>query len=41
LAGAREQLAKLDLIPAAVALFLLGFGADSIKSALAPAKTTP
>jgi hypothetical protein len=36
LSGAREQLLKLDLIPAAVAVFLLGFGADSIKNLLAP-----
>ena len=27
---------KLDLIPAAVAVFLLGFGADSIKNLLVP-----
>jgi len=38
LAGAREQLQKLDFLAATVALFLLGFGADSIKAALAPAK---
>jgi hypothetical protein len=36
LSGAREQLLKLDLIPAAVAVFLLGFGADSIKNLLVP-----
>jgi hypothetical protein len=36
LSGAREQLLKLDLIPAGVAVFLLGFGADSIKNVLAP-----
>jgi PKD domain-containing protein len=41
MAGAREQLAKLDLVPASVALFLLGFGVDAIKTALAPPKTTP
>jgi hypothetical protein len=39
LAGATEQLQKLDFLAAAVAVFLLGFGADSIKNALAPART--
>jgi hypothetical protein len=39
LAGAREQLQKLDLLAATVALFLLGFTADSIKNAIAPPKT--
>ena len=38
LAGATEQLQKLDFLAAAVAVFLLGFGADSIKNALAPAR---
>jgi hypothetical protein len=38
LAGAREQLQKLDFLAATVALFLLGFGAEAIKTALAPAK---
>lgn len=36
LAGARDQLLKLDLIPAAIAIFLLGFGADVFKNAIAP-----
>lgn len=36
LAGARQEVLKLDLIPAAVAIFLLGFGADTIKNLLAP-----
>jgi hypothetical protein len=36
LAGAREQLSKLDLVPAAVAVFLLGFGADTIKNLITP-----
>ena len=36
LSGAHEQLLKLDLIPAGVAVFLLGFGADSIKNVLIP-----
>jgi hypothetical protein len=38
LAGAREQLQKLDFLAAVVALFLLGFSADAIKTALAPPK---
>jgi len=33
--GARDQLAKLDVIPALIAVFLLGFGADTIKNVLA------
>lgn len=32
LAGAQDQLAKLDVLPAIIAVFLLGFGADSIKN---------
>lgn len=36
LAGAREQLTKLDLIPAAIAVLLLGFGADTIKNLISP-----
>jgi hypothetical protein len=36
LAGGQEQLAKLDLVPAALAVFLLGFGADAIKNLLSP-----
>jgi hypothetical protein len=39
LAGAREQLAKLDVVPAAVAVFLLGFGADTIKNLISPKQT--
>ena len=30
--GARDQLAKLDVLPALIAVFLLGFGADTIKN---------
>lgn len=30
--GARDQLAKLDFLPALIAVFLLGFGADTIKN---------
>ena len=33
-AGASEQLGKLDLLPGVVAVFLLGFGADTIKNLL-------
>ena len=36
LAGAQEQLTKLDVIPAAIAVFLLGFGADTIKNLISP-----
>jgi hypothetical protein len=34
LAGAQGQLDKLDVLPAMIAVFLLGFGADSIKNVL-------
>lgn len=34
IAGAQEQLAKLDVLPALIAVFLLGFGADTIKNIL-------
>jgi hypothetical protein len=41
-AGAQQQLQKLDLLPAMVAVFLIGFGADSVKNLLsqAPSRTT-
>jgi hypothetical protein len=32
IAGAKEQLLKLDLLPALVAVFMVGFGADQIKN---------
>ena len=32
--GAREQLLQLDCIPGLVAVFLAGFGADTIKNLL-------
>jgi hypothetical protein len=32
--GAKDQLAKLDLLPGLVAVFLVGFGADTIKNLL-------
>ena len=35
IAGAQEQLAKLDVLPALIAVFLLGFGADTIKNIFA------
>lgn len=36
LAGAREKLATLDVVPAAIAVILLGFGADTIKNLISP-----
>jgi hypothetical protein len=39
LAGAREKLATLDVIPATIALILLGFGADTIKNLMSPKQT--
>ncbi len=33
-AGARDQIAKLDVLPGLIAVFLIGFGADTIKSLL-------
>jgi hypothetical protein len=35
-AGARDQLTKLDILPGLVAVFLVGFGADTIKNLLTP-----
>jgi len=32
LSGARDQLLKLDIVPGLIAVFLVGFGADSIKN---------
>lgn len=40
-AGAQDQLAKLDILPAIIAVFLLGFGADSIKNLLAQPASSP
>ena len=34
MAGARDQIAKLDVLPGLVAVFLIGFGADTVKSLL-------
>lgn len=36
LVGARDELAKLDLVPGLIAVFMLGFTADQIKNILAP-----
>src|SRR5262249_14320482 len=33
-AGAQDQLVKLDILPGIVAVFLVGFGADTIKNLL-------
>jgi hypothetical protein len=33
-AGAKDQLLKLDLVPALIAIFLVGFGSDQVKSLL-------
>lgn len=33
-AGAKDQLLKLDLVPAAIAIFAVGFGSDQIKKKL-------
>jgi hypothetical protein len=34
IAGAKEQVLKLDLVPALIAIFLVGFGADQVKNLL-------
>jgi P pilus assembly chaperone PapD len=36
LAGARDELAKLDFVPGLIAVFMLGFTADQIKNILSP-----
>lgn len=36
LVGARDELAKLDLIPGLIAVFMIGFTADQIKNILSP-----
>ncbi|HWO37430.1 MAG TPA: hypothetical protein VNO32_52300 [Candidatus Acidoferrum sp.] len=35
IAGAKEQLLKLDVLPALLAVFMIGFGADQVKNLLA------
>lgn len=39
--GAREQLMKLDILPGLIAVFTVGFGADTIKNLLTKNDTTP
>ena len=34
LAGAKDQLLKLDVLPALLAIFLIGFSADQVKNLL-------
>jgi hypothetical protein len=34
IAGAKEQILKLDVVPAMIAIFLVGFGADQVKTLL-------
>jgi hypothetical protein len=41
IAGAKEQLLKLDLVPALLAVFMVGFGADQIKNLLTQKTPTP
>jgi hypothetical protein len=38
--GAREQLLKLDILPGLIAVFLVGFGADTIKNLLTKSEST-
>lgn len=40
IAGAKEQLLKLDVFPALIAIFLIGFGADQIKNLLSQRSQT-
>jgi len=39
LAGAKEQLLKLEVVPALLAIFLIGFGADQVKNLLTQKNT--
>lgn len=39
IAGANQQLAKLDILPGLIAVFVVGFSADSIKNILLPPST--
>lgn len=39
--GAREQLMKLDILPGLIAVFTIGFGADTIKNLLTKTDTNP
>jgi hypothetical protein len=38
-AGARDEIAKLDILSGIIAVFLIGFGADTIKSLLSSSKS--
>jgi hypothetical protein len=40
-AGAQDQIAKLDVVPALIAVLLLGFGADTIKNVLSQPSQDP
>jgi hypothetical protein len=40
MAGAREELMKLDILPGLIAVFTIGFGADTIKNLLTKTETT-
>jgi hypothetical protein len=39
--GAREQLMKLDILPGIIAVFTIGFGADTVKNLLTKSDTNP
>ncbi len=41
ISGAQDQLAKLDILPALIAVFLLGFGADTVKNILVQQNVQP
>jgi hypothetical protein len=41
IAGAKDQLLKLDLLPALLAVFMVGFGADQIKNLLTQKTSVP
>jgi hypothetical protein len=41
ISGAQDQLAKLDILPALIAVFLLGFGADTVKNILIQQNVQP
>jgi hypothetical protein len=41
IAGAKDQLLKLDLLPALLAVFMVGFGADQVKNLLTQKMSVP
>jgi hypothetical protein len=41
IAGAKDQLLKLDLLPALLAVFMVGFGADQVKNLLTQKTSVP